>query len=211
VQEPAILQTLADYRHALLHLMDRIGSIAADAAPTEFLRQLGALIPEDHRHRNVRGIQKWETILRSARQQLAQAGLMNDYTSGAWAITEDGRRWLREHPDGGQELLHQMLQQRSRENRQQPTSTAPALPSTDSQAHVILDQTIGQIRRFLRGNSTRPSDEVLCDWVQFCYTFELYVEGHKLFALIDPAALDAWPYQRAKKLAQVCRMRSSKK
>jgi len=206
VQEPAVLDTLADYRHALLQWMDRIGSIAVDAAPSEFRRQLGALIPEDHRRGNVRGVQKWETLVRSAREQLAQAGLMNDYTSGAWAITEAGRRWLREHPDGGQELLHQILKRRSQEKRQQTTRSAPALAATDSQAHAILNQTIGQIRRFLRGNSARPPDEVLCDWVQFCYMFELYMEGYKIFTLIDPAAVDAWPYQRAKKLAQVCRM-----
>jgi len=211
VQEPAVLYTLADYRQALLQLMDQIGSIAVDAAPTEFLRQLNAQIPDDHRHSNVRGIQKWETILRSAREQLAQAGLMNDYTSGAWAITEAGRRWLREHPDGGQELLHQILQQRLQEKRQQTARSVPTLPSADSQAHAILNQTIGQIRRFLRGGGARPSDEVLCDWVQFCYTFELYPEGHKIFTLIDAAAVDAWPYQRAKKLAQVCRMHSGKK
>jgi len=183
-----------------------------EAAPAEFLRQLSVRIPDDHRHGNVRGVQKWETILRSAREQLAQAGLMNDYTSGAWAITEAGRRWLREHPDGGQEQLHQILQQRLQEKRQQTTRSASTLSSSsaDSQAHVILNQTISQIRRFLRGNSARPSDEVLCDWVQFCYTFELYTDGHKIFTLIDAAAVDAWPYQRAKKLAQVCRMRSGK-
>jgi hypothetical protein len=63
---------LSDYRHALLQLMDRIGAIAVDAAADEFLRQLGPAIPTDHRRGNVRGVQKWETILRSARQQLAQ-------------------------------------------------------------------------------------------------------------------------------------------
>jgi hypothetical protein len=91
--------------------------------------------------------------------------------------------------------------------RQKPVS--PDTPG--GQAYAILDQQLAQIRTFLQGRSSRPSDEVLCDWVQFCYTFELFAEGYELFNLIVPAAVNDWLYGRTKKLAQVCRMRAQNK
>jgi len=91
--------------------------------------------------------------------------------------------------------------------RKKPISTAPS----ESQAHAILDQQLAQIRTFLQGRSARPSDEVLCDWVQFCYTFEMFDEGYELFKLVAPSAVNDWLYRRAKKLAQVCRIRAQNK
>ena len=78
----------------------------------------------------------------------------------------------------------------------------------DSQAHAILDQQLAMIRAFLQGRSSRPNDEVLCDWLAFCYTFELFAEAYELYQLIDPAAVNAWLYQRTKRIATVCRTRS---
>jgi hypothetical protein len=90
-----------------------------------------------------------------------------------------------------------------------PKETSQPLPEEGlDDPHAVLDQQINQIRRFLQGRADRPSDEVLCDWVQFCYTFQLFSEGVELFRLIDPSAVDAWPYERARRLAQVCRIRA---
>ncbi|TEU16815.1 MAG: hypothetical protein E3J21_09765 [Anaerolineales bacterium] len=89
-----------------------------------------------------------------------------------------------------------------------------AKTATDSSAwdgsrpHVILEERLDQIRHFLQGRAPRPSDEVLCDWVQFCYTFELFAEGYELFRLIDPSAVNDWLYERTKRLAKVCHIRS---
>ena len=71
-----------------------------------------------------------------------------------------------------------------------PTSQEPTVNGVDISLaqQVILKDQIAQIRRFLKGRTLRPSDEKLCDWVQFCYTFELFVEGYELFKLIDPSA-----------------------
>ena len=55
----------------------------------------------------------------------------------------------------------------------------------------------------------RPSEEVLCEWVYFCYTFELFKESVELFNLINPEAVDVWPYERAKRIAKVCRIRAN--
>ena len=95
--------------------------------------------------------------------------------------------------------------------RRQARSTQPPADSPDGQAHALLDQHVTQIRTFLQGRSSRPSDEVLCDWVQFCYTFELFDEGYELFNLIVHSAVNEWLYGRVRKLAQVCRIRAQNK
>ncbi|MHC4616930.1 MAG: winged helix-turn-helix domain-containing protein [Planctomycetota bacterium] len=77
-----------------------------------------------------------------------------------------------------------------------------------SRPQAILEEHMGQIHEFLQGRTSRPSDEVLCDWVQFCYTFEMYSEGNELFQLIVPSAVNDWLYQRTKRLAKVCRIHS---
>ena len=95
---------------------------------------------------------------------------------------------------------------RRRARKKQPPGDSP-----DGRAHTLLDQHVTQIRTFLQGRSSRPSDEVLCDWVQFCYTFELFDEGYELFNLIVPSAVNEWLYGRVRKLAQVCRIRAQNK
>ena len=63
------------------------------------------------------------------------------------------------------------------------------------------------MRDFLNGRSGRPSDERLCDWVNFCYEFGLFREGRDLFRLIDPSQVNDWYYERARRLARVCAMK----
>jgi hypothetical protein len=87
-----------------------------------------------------------------------------------------------------------------------PTSNVGPLAVPDGSAHQILDNQIDHIRRYLSGRADRPSDEVLCDWVQLCYTFELHREAVEVFDLIDPSAVHGWPCARAKRLAEVCRV-----
>jgi hypothetical protein len=74
-------------------------------------------------------------------------------------------------------------------------------------AHAVLDAQIAAVRDFLNGRASRPSDERLCDWVNFCYEFGLYREGRDLFRLIDPIQVNDWYYERAKRLARVCAMK----
>ncbi len=78
----------------------------------------------------------------------------------------------------------------------------------NKEAYTILDQQINQIREYLRGRIAPPSDEVLCEWVYFCYTFQLFQEGAEIFKLINPSTVDSWPYERAKRLAKVCQIRT---
>jgi restriction endonuclease Mrr len=75
---------------------------------------------------------------------------------------------------------------------------------------AILVDEIRAIRGFLAGNaSTAPSDEKLCDWVQFCYVFELLTEAPSLFKMIRPEQVDPWLYERARRLAQACELQTN--
>ena len=82
-----------------------------------------------------------------------------------------------------------------------------ARTEAQTQAQTIVDTQIAAVRDFLNGRAGRPSDERLCDWVNFCYEFGLYREGRDLFRLIDPSQVNDWYYERAMRLARVCTMK----
>jgi hypothetical protein len=89
------------------------------------------------------------------------------------------------------------------------TRTASGTNPSDDRQHAILDREREAIRVFLAGRSdTRPTDEKLCDWVQFCYLFEMYREGRDVFAVINPIEVNAWHFERTKKLATICKMKA---
>ena len=71
--------------------------------------------------------------------------------------------------------------------------------------HNILDQEVEAIRSYLQGRtSTQLSDEKICDWVNFCYTFGMYSEGKDLFSLVSSNDVNPWYYARTKKIAKAC-------
>lgn len=84
---------------------------------------------------------------------------------------------------------------------------ADARPGAPSGVHAIADALVDGIRDFLHGRASRPTDERLCDWVNFCYEFGLYREGCDLFALVDPSQVNQWYYERTRRLAKVCAMK----
>jgi restriction endonuclease Mrr len=76
--------------------------------------------------------------------------------------------------------------------------------------YAILDQEVLNIRLYLEGRSSIPiSDEKLCDWVNFCYIFELYSEGRGLFSFIDGAEVNPWYFERTKRIARVCEQKKN--
>jgi len=82
-------------------------------------------------------------------------------------------------------------------------------PVNISPVHKILDQEIEAIRAYLEGrNSFQVSDEKLCDWVNFCYTFRMYDEGKNLFSLVNEAEVNPWYFERTSRIAKICGMRS---
>jgi len=70
-----------------------------------------------------------------------------------------------------------------------------------------LRAEVTAIRELLRGRGERPTDDSLCDMVQFCYTLGLYREGWELFALVDKMRTNGWQYERTRKLAKVCELK----
>jgi hypothetical protein len=151
----------------------------------------------------------------------------------AWAVEIDGQlvgvKWLFGLITGLSPAVFQTNQVRpilerlglavrhieTRANAPSPGGPAPPRPPQGPESVwnasrgpvAIYDTQITAIRDFLNGRAGRPSDEVLCDWVHFCYNFELYREGRDLFGLIDPSQVNDWYYDRAKRLAKVCAMK----
>jgi len=82
-------------------------------------------------------------------------------------------------------------------------------PNKDIQTYVpLLENRIEAIQKILVGLDPTPSDDVLCDWVHFCYDFGLFSEGQLLFSLVTAEQVNPWYYERTKKLARLCSMRS---
>jgi len=71
-----------------------------------------------------------------------------------------------------------------------------------------LNAKIDHIHHLLAGEVPIPSDEVLCDWVHFCYDFGMYKEGQILFALVASDQVNPWYYERTKKLARLCSIKA---
>ncbi len=76
-------------------------------------------------------------------------------------------------------------------------------------AYLILEHESQTIRAFLEGRSDhRPTDEKICDWIQFCYWFELYAEGRDLYKLVLADGVNPWYLERTRKLAKICELRA---
>ncbi|MFW6116532.1 MAG: winged helix-turn-helix domain-containing protein [bacterium] len=90
-------------------------------------------------------------------------------------------------------------------------STSTPVGTELERPQAILAREIRKIRAYLDGDpSLSPSDQKLCSWIQFCYTFELFSEGAVLFKLVRGDAVDPWQYERTQKLARVCELRADR-
>jgi len=80
----------------------------------------------------------------------------------------------------------------------------------DKRVHNALTEELLTIRTFLIGkNEQIPSNEKICDWVNLCYSLELFTEGAELFIYVDPIDVNDWYYERTKKMAKLCTLRKS--
>lgn len=80
---------------------------------------------------------------------------------------------------------------------------------SDNSLYTIVDREVYIIHDYLQGRSAlQPDDEKLCDWVNFCYNFELFVEAIEIFSLVYPDGVHPWYYERTKKLARLCALRA---
>lgn len=73
----------------------------------------------------------------------------------------------------------------------------------------LTDKTARQIDMFLNGQTDQAlSEEVLCEWIEFCYTNGLYKEGAALLRYIDESKVPTEIYQRTKKIAEICKIKA---
>ena len=74
---------------------------------------------------------------------------------------------------------------------------------------AALQRELEIIQSFLIGRlEHRPSDEKLCDWVLFCYTAEMFSAGRDIFRLINQEAVNAWYFEKVRKLARLCSLKA---
>lgn len=200
-----------DYAVPLLEVLASMpGHQAAPRAViAEIERRHGERIPPEQREKVPSGTDvRWENWVAWERANLIRLGLMAAPAPGIWAITEAGLQWLRDNPSA----THIGRAPQPRVPREKgATGRKPAVqrrrPAQEDEQQRVMDiyrRELRAIRELLAGRGARPSDERLCDWVQFCYTFELYAEGHQLFSLVDARAVNDWLYQRTSRLARVC-------
>nr|MBC8254351.1 hypothetical protein [Ardenticatenia bacterium] len=65
---------------------------------------------------------------------------------------------------------------------------------------------LDEVHAFLSGKgASTPSSEVLCDWIHFCYTVELYREAAALLPYVNEGEVAPAICKRAKRIAEVCR------
>jgi len=245
----------ADYRVALLETLAELsdGTERARDVVARFEERYGDCITPDHRaprHANTT-VPIWKDMLHHARLDLVRRDLMDSPANGVWRITEQGRRWLADHPTTA--MLPNLKFDRptparrtARQVSKKPASsqsevTLPMLEQvrkylpedefrrawgdlydrllaeerarfiTDIDRKALTDAVMTQVRRiqdFLQGRGdSRPSDEVLCDWVHFAYQLGLYREASALLPLINTAEVNDWYYERTKRIALASRVR----
>jgi hypothetical protein len=96
--------------------------------------------------------------------------------------------------------------------RSNPPPPEKATSSKNIQPQIqILEVHVDSIRQVLSGSIDIPSDEMLCDWIHFCYDFGLYKEGQMLFSFVTSEHVNPWYYERTKKLARLCSIRLAAK
>jgi len=91
------------------------------------------------------------------------------------------------------------------------------LPTETERARMSAQETLKDqahlrvVRRFLAGQlPQQPTSLELAAWVQFCYSHKAYDEAVRLFALIDPAAIDAAWHATLERIVAVCRFRAGR-
>jgi hypothetical protein len=193
----------ASYETPLLHVLHDMpdGQGATPDVLEQFWQKFGEQIPGKHMTvvSGRPGQYKWHNIVGWAASTLTSRGLLEAPASGIWRITDAGRAFLAHRPSPVEDA------------KPSPPSVQRAASEgqveTPATAHAVLDAQLAAVRDFLNGRSSRPSDERLCDWVNFCYEFGLFREGRDLFRLVDPSQVNNWYYDRAKRLAKVCAMK----
>lgn len=85
-------------------------------------------------------------------------------------------------------------------------------PSEAEKNHLtkkLTDKTARQIGGYLEGLSEiAPTDEELCEWIEFCYNNGLFHEGWELFCRLNENKASPNEFKKAKKIAEICKLKS---
>ncbi len=215
--------TTDGYLIALIKLMDRLPNRRGEAQfiIRQFERGHRQEIPREHFKTDSTGMEAWVKRLQWSRQRGVMLGWMDSPARGIWRLTEKGHAWLEANPHTthAPRLPVALSQQRTERVASAPTlkrAKEPTLPSRRARLEgdnnlqqKLLFEKISELQNFLDGRSNvRPSDEQLCDWVNFCYSFELYAEGAEVFRLVARENVNEWYYERTRKLAKICEIRT---
>ena len=199
-----------DYNLALLKLMAELpdGTARKRDVVDLFLERYRERIPPEHFKADGRD---WRDNVGWSSFQLKQRGLMDGPQHGVWRISEAGRQWLKDHP--GATIILNLKKREFKSTLGASTANTRARPS-GKEAKVSADADTGQLaalRRiddYLQGHAAeRPSDDVLCDWIHFCYTLGLHSKVADLWPYVVREQVNPWYYERTQKIVRACRAR----
>lgn len=214
--------TTAGYVIALCRLVDSLPNRTGKANEiiSEFEKTYRSDIPGEHFGKDSSGAIMWVKKVQWCRQSALMLGWMDSPARGIWRLTRKGHEWIAANPDATHiprlptSTVPKESSFHSLEEKQIPKRINLVSPEVKvgnhytHQQHLMIQQ-VSKITNFLDGRSNvRPSDEQLCDWVNFCYSFELYEEGHDLFRLVVGDGVNPWYLERTRKLAKICGLRA---
>lgn len=85
-------------------------------------------------------------------------------------------------------------------------------PTNAEKEHLtkkLTDKTARQIVSYLEVSSGNvPTDDELCEWIEFCYNNGLFLEGSELFCHMNENKVDPEAFKKAKKIAKICKLKS---
>ena len=214
--------TTAGYVIALCKLVDGLPNRTGEAR--EIIAQFGRIyrteIPRKHLAKDSSGALIWAKKVQWCRQSAVMLGWMDSPARGIWRVTNKGHEWLANNPNATHIPRLPVNVSQQKIVRVAPASIPSIAKETtlrrqtrSQENHIyqqqLLFQKIQEVENFLDGRTaSRPSDVQLCDWVNFCYAFEMYAQGAELFRLVARENVNEWYFERTRKLAKVCEMQA---
>jgi len=205
-----MLENFSDFYVPLLHELNELPN--RTGVPSNVLRiiknKYGDQISQSQLENNKNGTQKWIYNVRMCYVHLRKRGFVESPSTGIWKLSEIGYDWLVNHPNATHLIGISNFNGKSAQRkvvRQGRSFVGIGEPYQVNPKYKLLDNELEMIKGFLSGNNSfQPSAEKLCDWVQFCYLFEMDIEATELFTFIEANDVNDWYYERTKKIAKVC-------
>jgi len=203
-----MLEKYSDFFIPLLRVLDSLPN------RTGLASKILDIIEQQYRHqisqsqleRNKAGTPKWIYNVRMCKVHLVERGFIESPNTGIWVLSELGHQWLSDNPNATHLISTYSNRNHAKKGNKfrRIDSVNPGYSRSNSK-YVILDKEIETIKEYLSGNKNiQPTAEKLCDWVQFCYYFEMYYEATEIFSLVEVKEVNSWYYERTKKIAKVC-------